>query len=210
MSHSGDFDQFWKVFSLIGSEASIRRGAIKKIAGKMSLVTLDHWLTSVLFWERGQLIDVMQHWLHLYQPNCQLSIENIHRIPMRIDWNFIALHSGENTLLMYFESTQWPSLPLVPVMEGGLQKTLKCCINRRSQSVKLRCIKYDEPDDMQKYWWSPGIHWYLILEKKMRLCGLVCHEEVIKSVSLKWPFPQRGRTVLMITTAHTEIWNINT
>ena len=159
MSHSGDFDQFWKVFSLIGSEASIRRGAIKKIAGKMSLVTLDHWLTSVLFWERGQLIDVMQHWLHLYQPNCQLSIENIHRIPMRIDWNFIALHSGENTLLMYFESTQWPSLPLVPVMEGGLQKTLKCCINRRSQSVKLRCIKSDEPDDMQKYWWSPGIHW---------------------------------------------------
>ena len=91
-------------------------------------------------------------WLHLYQPNCQLSIENIHRIPMRIDWNFIALHSGENTLLMYFESTQWPSLPLVPVMEGGLQKTLKCCINRRSQLVKLRCIKYDEPDDMQKYW----------------------------------------------------------
>ena len=60
----------------------------------------------------------MQYWLHLYQPNCQLSIENIHRIPMRIDWNFIALHSGENTLLMYFESTQWPSLPLV-----GLQNT---------------------------------------------------------------------------------------
>ena len=66
---------------------------------------------------------MMQHWLHLYQPNCQLSIENIHRIPMRIDWNFIALHSGENTLLMYFESTQWPSLPLVPVMEGRLQNT---------------------------------------------------------------------------------------
>ena len=66
---------------------------------------------------------MMQYWLHLYQPNCQLSIENIHRIPMRIDWNFIALHSGENTLLMYFESTQWPSLPLVPVMEGGLQNS---------------------------------------------------------------------------------------
>ena len=91
---------------------------------------------------------MMQHWLHLYQPNCQLSIENIHRIPMRIDWNFIALHSGENTLLMYFESTQWPSLPLVPVMDCKILSNVTSIggANRSNYDAS------DEADDMQKYW----------------------------------------------------------
>ena len=54
------------------------------------------------------------YWLHVYQPNCGLSIENMRRIPMRIHWNYIALHSDEALLHQW---AQWATLRMVQM--GG-------------------------------------------------------------------------------------------
>ena len=88
------------------------------------------------------------YWLHVYQPNCGLSIENMRRIPMRIHWNYIALHSDENTSPMRLYCTNGLNGPLCGWSRwgegdgGAVAKytNLNCCILRLIHSVWMHQV----------------------------------------------------------------------